>query len=415
MNWTITDVTGSPIQIAYCRKNSYSSEYECIAIDSDINFERNASLGRLTINNYTRHKFVNKLLTCIRRDGDKWDSCKIRVVYPAEGSKPNVSLSSWNLLGTIMINKIYDSYNDVVCWWRVTDPALREIFHPTIPTLFSFLGSDGRQYYNGTCTVSLPLNASDGVHHLELIVLPGGERLLYVGNVSLEKPGDLQLEPQICPVIVAEGSSLECKCHHAKTERGSPPALITWLNDDNSSVLNISNVNKGLNGTEYTCRSEWGPTADLTKTLNYVLLVAYGPTSANVTSQINRTNMTATLTLTCTSDEVYPSANFSWSVPCVTLDMTSLVSTCEVSTGTLMQVTEVTCTAYNSEIPSLTTSAAYTPPAANLNQNEGLSLASVAGGVVAALVIGTIIVVVIIIVKRKREHTFSRENCACQL
>ncbi|KAK7105541.1 enolase-phosphatase E1-like [Littorina saxatilis] len=72
-----------------------------------------------------------------------------------------------------------------------------------------------------------------------------------------------------------------------------------------------------------------------------------------------------------------------------------------------MNVTEVTCTAYNSEIPSLTTSAAYTPPAANLNQNEGLSLASVAGGVVAALVIGTIIVVVIIIVKRKRSSKSS--------
>ncbi|KAK7089251.1 hypothetical protein V1264_024760, partial [Littorina saxatilis] len=140
---------------------------------------------------------------------------------------------------------------------------------------------------------------------------------------SKEKPGAPLLEPETCPVFAEEGTSLECECHHAITQQGSPPAFVSWLKDDNSSVLNISNVNKGQNGTEYTCRSVWEPTAALTQIVNYTLLVAYGPTYANVTSQKNLATITETLTLTCTSDEVYPSANFSWSVPCLTLNLTS--------------------------------------------------------------------------------------------
>ncbi|XP_070203347.1 uncharacterized protein [Littorina saxatilis] len=360
--WMITNTTGSSVQPALC--GTRSVDYACNVTNTDTFYaSRNVSVSQLTITNSIRETLDNRTVACIRRDRSKSDSCRIRVVHPAETSNRMASLRGWDLIGTVHINKVYDSYNTISCSWALTGP-LSPIILQTKPRLSETVVSDGKKYYTGTCNVSVGLSASEGLYQLSVTVLPGGASLL-VGNVSVEKPGTPLLEAQTCPVIVAEGSSLECKCHHADTEQGSPPAFVSWLKDDNSSVLNISNVNKGLNGTDYTCRSVWGPTAALTQIVNYTLLVAYGPTSANVTSQKNLAYITETLTLTCTSDEVYPSANFSWSVPCVTLNLTSLVSTCEVSTGTLIQVTEVTCTAYNSEIPSLTTSAAYTPPAAS--------------------------------------------------
>ncbi|XP_070202777.1 uncharacterized protein [Littorina saxatilis] len=411
MKWTMTDNNGSTSEIAMCL--DYNRKYKC-SNSTDFSASRTVTVSQLVIQNYARDKVVNKTLTCIRRDGAREDSCRIRVVYPAEITKRSVTLNGWSVTATAVIDKVYDSDKDVVCLWNMTGPNSADVIEIDRPQFSTFLESS-RVYYNGNCSLSISANVTEGVYHVTVIVLPAGSPVA-VGNVTLKKPGTLLRLPS-CPPYIAEGTSLECPCRHALSLEGSPPATVTWLkhdvstvlptNHDDTSVLRVSSVGRKQNGTTYTCRSVWGPNAEVTESRDYTLLVAYGPSSATVTSQANVTEATQQMTLICTAYDVYPSANFTWSVPCLTLDLTSPVSTCTLAQETLREATEVVCLAINTAVPVLNASGVYTAPVLNKLQNKGNgddgSLGSVVGGSITAIVvIAALVVVVVIIVFRRK-------------
>ncbi|XP_070184255.1 uncharacterized protein, partial [Littorina saxatilis] len=393
MNWTITDHNGPRFEIATCL--DYNRNYTCESTDADFSSARTVPVSQLVMKNYARDKVVNKTLTCIRRDG----------ANPAEISRRNVTLIGWNVTATVVIDKVYDSDRDVVCLWNMTGPNSIQLIQYQRPKLSPLAeDADSPMYDHGACSVSIPVNATEGVYRVFLTVMPAGGPVA-VGSVTLKKPGPL-LRLQACPQYIAEGSNLECTCRHVSSLQGSPPARVTWLNYDDTSVLRVSNVRREQNGTTYTCRSVWGPNNDVTRTSDYTLRVAYGPSSASVTSQANVTDDTHLVALTCTAHDVYPSANFTWSVPCLTLDLTSPVSTCTLAQETMRNVTEVVCLAINTEVP-VNAWGVYTAPVLNQpvtpEDNGDSPLALIAGGSVAAAVVVIVIIVVIVVIVVKRK------------
>ncbi|XP_070194026.1 uncharacterized protein, partial [Littorina saxatilis] len=408
MYWVITDSFGKSSRIAECGPClNVRPCAPCSVLHTDYLAARTRVFSILRIANNKRQK-NGWTLRCSEWNNTTSAQCNVRVQYPAELGHPSITLDGWNLTGSVVINKVYDSDNNIDCLWRVNGSTSINGLKTT-PSVSSFVDSgNGAEYMNGTCMLSLPLNASDGVYYLVLTIRPGGTQLL-VGNVSVEKPGALLLAPQTCPVFVAEETNLECPCRHTLTQQGSPSAFVTWTNGNNSTVLSVNGVHREQNGTVYTCRSVWGPKEEFIHVQKYTLFVAYGPTDAVVYSQTYVIDGTEIVTLNCTCDDVYPSVNISWSVPCMTFTLTSRMSTCSVAKATLDNITEVTCFAYNSKFKGVNTTYAYRQPVQNQDQNQALPPASVAGGVVAAVVvIGTIIVVVIIIVKRKRSSKSPR-------
>ncbi|KAK7106735.1 hypothetical protein V1264_017957 [Littorina saxatilis] len=368
MYWMITHTNGTSHHIAFCM-DVYSS-YKCSKYDADFSASRSERVSQLVIENYVRDKVVNKTLTCVRRDGARRDSCRIRVVYPAEITNRSVTLNGWTVTATAVIHKVYDSDRDVFCFWKMIGPNDIDVFDIDRPQFSAFFES-ARIYHSGTCSLSLPLNVTEGVYHVTVTVLPAGGTVV-VGNVTLKKPGTLLWLPA-CPQYIAEGSNLECTCRHVLSFEGSPPARVTWLNHDDTpvlrtnhddaSVLRVSNVRREQSGARYTCHSVWGPNNEFTRTSQYYTLrVAYGPSNASVTSQANVRDDTHLVTLTCTAHDVYPSADFTWSVPCLTLNLTSPISTCTLAQETMRNVTEVVCLAINTEFPVLTAGGVYTAP-----------------------------------------------------
>ncbi|XP_070183951.1 uncharacterized protein [Littorina saxatilis] len=273
MYWAITDSFGKSSRIAECGPClNVRPCAPCSVLHTDYLAARTRVLSVLRIANNARQK-NGWTLRCSEWNNTTSAECNVRVQYPAELGHPSISLDGWNLTGTVVINKVYDSDNNIDCLWRVNGSTSINGLQTT-PSVSSFVDSNGGEYMNGTCMLSLPLNASDGVYYLVLTVRPGGTQLI-VGNVSVEKPGALLLEPQTCPVFVAEGTNLECTCHHTLTQKGSPTAFVTWVIADNGSVLSVNKVHRKQNGNEYTCRSVWGPKKDFIRLKNYTLLVAY--------------------------------------------------------------------------------------------------------------------------------------------
>ena len=89
---------------------------------------------------------------------------------------------------------------------------------------------------------------------------------------------------------------------------------------------------------------------------------ADGPSGVTVTGPTNVTGDLQNLTLTCTFTEVYPSANFTWNIPCATLNSTADVSTCTLDGGLLEDGTTAVCLVFNSAVPELNATGSYKFP-----------------------------------------------------
>ena len=89
---------------------------------------------------------------------------------------------------------------------------------------------------------------------------------------------------------------------------------------------------------------------------------ADGPSGVTVTGPTNVTGDLQNLTLTCTFTEVYPSANFTWNIPCATLNSTADVSTCTLDGGLLEDGTTAVCLVFNSAVPELKATDSYKFP-----------------------------------------------------
>ena len=102
------------------------------------------------------------------------------------------------------------------------------------------------------------------------------------------------------------------------------------------------------------------------QTNNNSALSPDGPSSVTVAGPANVADDVQTVTLTCTASEAYPSADFTWSIPCVTLNSTPQVSTCTFTRETVGDVAEeAVCLAVNSRAPELNATDSYQFPFAS--------------------------------------------------
>ncbi|XP_025101921.1 uncharacterized protein LOC112568700 [Pomacea canaliculata] len=106
-----------------------------------------------------------------------------------------------------------------------------------------------------------------------------------------------------CPKYVREGNNLSCTCQ--TTDNTVNPY---WKEQSGSAQLVKNNVSRHDNGTVFTCAMNLDEV-----TVNYTLLVAYGPEKVQILGPSNfTTNGSQYMTLTCNTTGSYPEANCYW-------------------------------------------------------------------------------------------------------
>ncbi|XP_076438715.1 uncharacterized protein LOC143277684 [Babylonia areolata] len=130
-----------------------------------------------------------------------------------------------------------------------------------------------------------------------------------------------------CPRYVLEHTALTCSCSLPQPATGT----VTWPGHSTNGTLTVPKVQRSHNGTVYRCEGEGG--TGETQSVNYTLLVAYGPSEEKLTITGQRpfvTNGSQTLTLRCHTGEVYPHPDFAWhQVDCAGTETGN--STCDVT------------------------------------------------------------------------------------
>ncbi|XP_070203349.1 uncharacterized protein [Littorina saxatilis] len=400
--WERNEGQGETHIVAFCQNKTQN--YSCDSVDRDVRVSRNTSTSQLVIVNYTRANWANSTLTCVREDRVRMDSCRIRVMYPAVLGNSTVTLrDNFTVTATVTVEKVFDSDFTVTCRWYIYEGQIFKHSLTTRPSLTPFNErKTGREYYKGTCSVTMDARSEEG-HFLVYVTMEPGGGLSLVGDFNITKPGELRLQTKSCPEYVAEGQNSQCKCRHVSKDKGSPPARVYWAQHNGSAVLTVNNVTMKDNGTVYTCHSTWGPSGKVHTSFEYTILVAYGPSNATVSRQVNSTNPEQNESFTCTSDAVYPAANFSWNLQCLTEISGLQSSTCVVAHESLLDKTEVVCQVSNSKCSEQNSTASFKLP--DGKQAHGLS-ALVIGSVVAAagviVIVGCIVFAIVVVTRRRR-------------
>ncbi|XP_070201169.1 uncharacterized protein [Littorina saxatilis] len=409
VKWNLNSiVNGGGTQIASCLKCG-TCPMKCTIRFPRFIAERTNTTSKLVVVN-PRREDGGKMMQCANGN-TIIDECKIRVVRKAELHNASVSWhNTWNVTGTVSFNNLYTSDNNTICRWYTTNQGQTTRLS-TAPTELSTYLDNGKLFFRGKCDAEIELMTSDGAHLISVEMIPG-HGPIFAGTIHTAAPGNLTALNNTCPAYVAEGRDVRCQCGHLLAQQGSPPAHVSWEHDMVSPVLELDNVRRQQSGKLYRCHSVWGAGKEINTYYNYTLQVAYGPTNAviNITHTSDPAQNT---TLTCTSDDVFPSANFSWSVTCVTETLTRQSSACIVTPEVITNETEVVCVVSNSEIPDLHSTEVFKFRDGNDNQagqdNPG-GVAIVAGGAVGVVVVIAVIAVLLVVcVRRNRKQPEQQE------
>ncbi|XP_070201170.1 uncharacterized protein [Littorina saxatilis] len=249
---------------------------------------------------------------------------------------------------------------------------------------------------------------SDGAHDISVEIIPG-HGPIFAGTIytALVGPGKLTALNNTCPAYVAEGSDVRCQCGYLPTQQGSPPAHVSWVHGAMSAVLELDNVERQQHGNVYRCHSVWGAGEEINAYYNYTLQVAYGPTRNDITSaKLSDPDQNAILT--CTSDYVFPSANFSWSITCLTETINRQSSACTVIPEVIMHNTEVVCVVSNFQLPDLHSTAVFKIGGTHDDENKDVTVVAVAGGVGCVALAAVAVVVIFAIVCKCRDKTYDK-------
>ncbi|XP_070203071.1 uncharacterized protein [Littorina saxatilis] len=422
MKWTVTDKHNDVLVAASCLNKNKT--YNCTAKDGFTATRENESTSELKITKNIREK-VNKTLTCLRGDNAAAVKCLLRVVHPGELENPSVSIDGhFTVSGHVDISKVFASDSNVTCQWYYTQRDHPQLVSSTKLSLLLFTDND-LNYQRGVCNMTMQLNTSESADDFTVVVQPG-HGPISAGTVNIIKPGYPQLQTSTCPKYLAEGSDLNCSCHHPASQQVSPAASMYWENRTDTAVLEVAHLSRELNGTEYVCSSVWakGLIGEIRSSVAYTLLVAYGPATAELHVD-NRTEDSdgndtirdaSNFKLTCMYDEAFPSANFSWNFNCTEFVTTPTLSNCSLDFSSVMDVEKIECTAFNSEFPELMAMAYYTIPLAETGQiaENQSSDAGLAGGVSAAAVIALVVCIAILLFKRRQKNVEMHNNVCYQ-
>ncbi|XP_070203590.1 uncharacterized protein [Littorina saxatilis] len=334
-------------------------------------------------------------------------------MYEPELHDANATLhDNWTVTVSVSFDKLYTSDNSTLC--RVYAPDNVKV-QSNVTTLDAYYAEDNKTwYFRGKCDVDIQLPTVVGQHTFSVEVLPGPGPV-NAGTVHIERPGNLTTLNNTCPAYVAEGSDVRCQCGYLPAQQGSPPANVSWEHNTTSAVLELDNVKRQQNGTVYRCYSVWGAGEEINAYYNYTFDVMYGPTSATIEVP-EVSDPVQNTTLNCTSDDVFPAANFSWSVTCLTETLTRQSSACAVTPEVTTNGTEVVCIVLNSGVPELNATAVFKFREINdkhgqenqetqgIHKKQGLPLAVIAGGIAAIVVIVVVIIVVFVFCVRRRRR-----------
>ncbi|KAK7106353.1 hypothetical protein V1264_017618 [Littorina saxatilis] len=141
-----------------------------------------------------------------------------------------------------------------------------------------------------------------------------------------------------CSEYVPENEDLRCNC--LLPENVSGPANFSWSdggNDSDAATLDIENVTRESNGTQYTCQML---TYGYNVSTVYTLRVAYGPFEEHM--KIDSSDLTSNqeLTLTCSATQVYPPPLYSWQgITCSNVTDNTCTFTPDVSGDCILNIT----------------------------------------------------------------------------
>ncbi|KAK7106733.1 hypothetical protein V1264_017955 [Littorina saxatilis] len=273
MKWTVTDKHNDVIEAASCLNKNKT--YNCTAKDGFTATRENESTSELKITKNIREQADNTL-ACLRGDNAAAVKCLLRVVHPGELENPSVSIDGhFTVSGHVDISKVFASDSNVTCQWYYTQRDHPQLVSSTKLGLLLFTDNNDLHYQRGVCNMTMQLNTSESVYVFTVVVQPG-HGPVSAGTVNIRKPGYPQLQTSTCPKYLAEGSDLNCSCHHPASQQVSPAASIYWENRTDTAVLEVAHLSRELNGTEYVCSSVWakGLTGEIRSSVAYTLLVA---------------------------------------------------------------------------------------------------------------------------------------------
>ncbi|KAK7497118.1 hypothetical protein BaRGS_00011648 [Batillaria attramentaria] len=316
------------------------------------------------------------------------------------GCQVTTNVDTWTVQGACLVQKIFSSDSDYICVWSQQRVGNDKTVRMDGQFRLSNFTNEQNLYYTGNCSFNRSLPDEAGNYSYNVNIRPG---TIYnnVGTVEIEFPGDPQI---VCSEFAVEGTTHTCQCTPPATRPGKPPPSLSWPGFFTTGELQLSNVQRDENGTQFTCQLTWGPDQRIVKTANYTLQVAYGPAKAAIVDSEISPNRTR---LTCSVDDVNPAAAFNWTgFDCDAREQNETDDVCVIEVTSDDEGKEITCTATNVVDSSLKASASF-----SINFRKGSSVpaevqafptVAVAGGAGAAVVVIIIITIVVLVVISKR-------------
>ncbi|PVD27690.1 hypothetical protein C0Q70_12858 [Pomacea canaliculata] len=151
-----------------------------------------------------------------------------------------------------------------------------------------------------------------------------------------------------CPKYVSEGNNLSCTCQTTDYIANTGDFSPYWKEQSDSAQLVKNDVSRHDNGTVFTCVMKWG---EGKVTMNYTLLVAYGPEKVQISGPSTFiTNGSQDITLTCSTTGSYPEASFYWGIMNMKCQPPNPTPTCIFRPrGRYDEGRNISCTAFNKE------------------------------------------------------------------
>ncbi|XP_076472715.1 nephrin-like isoform X1 [Babylonia areolata] len=251
-------------------------------------------------------------------------SCPVDIVYAPSSAEINcrTEIERWNVTLTCDISKAYSSLNRYRCEAaQESSTGSRELI-----STYNTGVSDG-YVSSAVCSLTFPIHAQSAAYNHTMLVFPGATRLSLL-PLSVARPST---DPSIdCNTqgggYIAENAALDCTC--VATDRGNPSGRLyvtrdnrglvaTGSFDEQSVRFELNNVRREDDGAVFTCVQDWATADSDDRSTTFVLKVAYGPTSVNLTDppvhDLHPTQSPQPLTLTCSAVDVKPHATYSWS------------------------------------------------------------------------------------------------------
>ncbi|XP_025100463.1 uncharacterized protein LOC112567843 isoform X2 [Pomacea canaliculata] len=327
--------------------------------------------------------------TCRFRWGTISDTIfyNLMVITPVSNN-PNscsVQLSGWIVSGVCRVQWLPSEQERTCNWMLKTKEKSEKI--PKVQSTSSYKTADHVSYMNCFFVRPMPVITGNYTYSIDASSHPADK---FSKSFFIEKPDAPQHN---CSKMLLEGSNVTCTCFTSNL--GNPPAQIGWAESSKEHFF-IEDIKRERNGTITTCSLTWG---SIYNTTPYMILVAFGPSVAYISSSSEETSGDETKTeLVCTASDVYPSAFFRWNILCENETKNETTSRCTLPTSPTADQTTIKCTASNQIFAQVSSTTIYVLKPTHNPYQGGV----IAGSVVVVLLLLVIVAVIILFIKRRK-------------